>query len=131
MTYPNAQALVTRYLEGVTGITATTRIPETRPKRFIQVTRIGGFERDPITDVARLRFRCWNTVKTEAERDAQLARATIKRLRGDTVNGHKVHRVHEITALLDAPDLDSGVPIYEFTLEVHIRKERRGSHNGS
>lgn len=125
MDFANAQALVNAHLEDVTGLLCVTEVPATRPPRFVRTIRTGGFRRDPITDVARLTFECWNTSKVEAERDAQAVRAALEALRGTTLNGIKVHLIDEIAGPQDSPDPSTDVPRYVMTHELHLRGRYR------
>lgn len=121
MAFVNAQAFINSLIEAQTGITCGTRIPITLPARFIRTIRTGGNSPTPVTDVARLTFECWNASKVGAERDAQEVRALVLRLAGRSVNGVKIHRVTEIAAPSDSPDLDTDTPRFVLTLEVAFR----------
>lgn len=123
--FGNAVNLVNAYTEAVTGITCVTQVPRNRLKRFVRTVRTGGHRRDPVTDVARVTFECWNTSNTLAERDAQTIRDLFFRSRGTTLwsgeNRYKVHGVNEVAGPADNPDPDSGTPRYTLTLEIHLR----------
>lgn len=124
MQFANAQSLINSYLKESTDIPrCVTTIPSTRPPRFVRTIRTGGFLRDPVTDVARLTFECWNSEgKIQAERDAQVVREALLQLPGRLLgDGIKVHRVTEVAGPTDSPDPDSNIPRYVLTHEVHVR----------
>lgn len=123
--FGNAVNLVNAFTEAATGVTCLTKVPRDRPKRFIRTLRVGGHRRDPITDVARIVFECWNTSSTLAERDAQTVRDLFFRSRGTMLrageNRYKIHGVNEVAGPTDNPDPDTTAPRYTLTLEIHLR----------
>lgn len=125
MEFGNAQSIVNKHLEKETGLLCVTTVPKKRPDQFVRTIRTGGYRRDTVTDIARLTFECWNTQKTDAERDAQTIRRTLEAMRGDTFDGIKVHRIEEIAGPADSPDPDTGTPRYVFTHELALRGRYR------
>ena len=123
--FANAINLLNAFTEAGTGVLTVTKIPTSRPKRFIRTVRTGGFRRDAITDVARITFECWGESSTAAERDTQLVRDLYFRSPGTvlpTSGGRvKIHRVEEVAGPADSPDPDSNSSRYTLTLEVHLR----------
>lgn len=123
--FANATNLLNAFTEAQTGTLTVTKVPTTRPKRFIRTVRTGGFRRDTITDVARITFECWATSSTAAERDAQTVRDLFSRASGTVLSNSearfKIHRVEEIAGPADSPDPDTDSPRYTLTLEVHLR----------
>lgn len=134
--FANAQALINAYIRESTGIArVVTTVPKDRPSQFVRTVRTGGFMRDPVTDVARLTFECWNngadespgvSAKVAAERDAQMVREALLALPGRLLgDGIKIHRVTEVAGPSDSPDPDSTIPRYVLTHEVHVRAPYR------
>ena len=121
MDFVPAQSFVNKHLEAATGLFCVTSIPRDRPARFVRSVLTGGFERDPITDVPRLTFECWNNSKTQAERDAQMVRATIKGWKGRTISGVRVVDVDIVQRPSDHPDNESEQPRYDLTIEIALR----------
>lgn len=123
--FANAVNLLNSYTEAEVGVHVGTKVPTTRPERFIRTVRTGGFRRDPITDVARITFECWAKSSTDAERDAQTVRDLFYRSPGTVLSNRdarfKIHRVEEVAGPADSPDPDSKSPRYTLTLEVHLR----------
>ena len=123
--FANAINLINAFVEAELGIVTVTKIPTSRPKRFIRTLRTGGYRRDAITDVARITFECWGESSTTAERDAQLVRDLFYRSSGrvlsNSISRYKIHRVEEIAGPADNPDPDSTSSRYTITLEVHLR----------
>lgn len=123
--FANAVNLINAFTEAQTGILVVTKVPTTRPKRFIRTVRTGGFRRDTVTDVARITFECWAGSSTDAERDAQTVRDLFSRAPGTMLSNtearFKIHRVEEIAGPADSPDPDTDSPRYTLTLEVHLR----------
>lgn len=56
----------------------SARMPKQRPVRFVRVTRIGGSQDDPITDVARILVECFGVDVETVENMTATARAALR-----------------------------------------------------
>ena len=120
--FPDAEQLVAGYLSSqLDGRPVGTRVPNPRPDRFHVVKRTGGPRATLVTDAAQLTVESWSIVESQAATDAQMARALILALPGETLDGQQVIAVTEFSGPANLPDPASGQPRYSQTLAVHLR----------
>jgi hypothetical protein len=62
-------------------------MPKQRPIRFVQVSRIGGSQDTPITDVARILVECFGPDIETVENMSATARAALRNAISTTVDG--------------------------------------------
>jgi hypothetical protein len=62
-------------------------MPKQRPIRFVQVSRIGGHQDDPITDHARILVECFGPDIETVENMTGTARAALRNAISTTVDG--------------------------------------------
>ena len=65
----------------------SAKMPKHRPARFVQVTRIGGYQNDPITDHARLLIECFGPDTETVEAMTATARAALRNAISTIVDG--------------------------------------------
>lgn len=121
VTFPDTTAVVCTYLNGLLAQPVLTRIPDPRPATFVRVLRTGGPRRNLVTDQAQVTVESWAASDEEAHDLAQLARAHLHELPGQTVNDALVFRVDEVSGPADLPDPISEQPRYSQTFTVALR----------
>jgi len=121
--FPDAEALAIAWLTGKlgAGVTIATKVPATRPAKFVKVTRTGGVQRDLISDDAQLTFECWAASEIDASAICRLVRAHLKAVEGETVGGVFARKVTEIGGPANFPDPESASPRYQYTASVACR----------
>jgi hypothetical protein len=63
------------------GVSVFNSMPKERPKRFIVVTRAGGAQTAPNTDMPRTLFEFWHEVKSDAYDMTRTGRAGLRNAR--------------------------------------------------
>ncbi len=119
--FPDAAATAITHLNAVLTPSVFQTIPATRPATFVTVVRTGGAELNVVVDDALLAVDCWASTHEAAHDLAQLARAHLLSLRGDTVNGVLVYRVNDAGGPQLFPDPVSDQPRYRATVAMAVR----------
>ena len=124
--YPDAAAVVATFLNAeldTHGDTAPvgSRVPSSRPSRFVLVRRLGGPRLNRVADNAMLGIECWGTDEADAHDLAQLCRALIHSMTGGTHSTVPVYRVTELSGPGSLPDPLSDNPRFTFTVQVAMR----------
>jgi len=119
---PDAVALVVSYLDGLHAIPVSSKVPDPRPARFIQVRRVGGAGLPPVRDVARLDIWCWGSSGPDAGDIANTVRAQMFALARTTTLGVDCYRVEEsLCRQLDDPE--TGQARYWLTYALTLRAD--------
>jgi hypothetical protein len=126
--FPDVVDLAVDYVRaGLVARSVTTPVGARTPSAgipsagFVLLRRLGGVRRDIVTDEAQLGVECWADTEHRAHVTAQLVRALLFALRGDTLEGHPVYRVQEYAGPSALPDPDTSKPRYVFTMLVAVR----------
>jgi hypothetical protein len=121
--FPDAEALAIVWLTGKlgTGVKISTKVPATRPDKFVKVTRTGGVQRDIAADDAQLTFECWALSEIDASAICELVRANLKAAAGERVGTAYVRKVTEVGGPANFPDPESTMPRYQYTASVACR----------
>lgn len=124
--FPDATAVVVTFLNtqlDVHGDTAPvgSRVPSSRPTRFVLVRRLGGPRLNRVADNAMLGIECWGTDEADAHDLAQLCRALVHSMPGTTQSGVAVYGVTELSGPGSLPDPLSDSPRFTFTVQVTMR----------
>lgn len=98
-----------------------TRVPNPRPAECITVFRTGGPRRDLVTDAPQLTIECRAATETRAAQIAYLVRALVNDLWSQTLGGHAVYEVEELSGPGNLPDPISNGPRYSQTFVLFIR----------
>lgn len=130
--FPDAETLIVRYLNtaflsygGYTSplLKAYTKVPKTRPDRFVKILRVGGTQKSLVQDTPTLAVESWSTNVIEAANIAQLVRGLLHAI--DTVTYQTVtyqfYRPQEFSGPANLPDPDSAQERYTQTFSVGVR----------
>lgn len=119
---PSPQAFIVALLTANLQVPVSTKIPDTRPERFITVQRVGGSMRNLVTDRVQLAVQAWAESEVYAERLCIECEAVLSASVCTPFRGAMIRHFREVTAPLSFPDV-SGQPRYqamvEFDLAVH------------
>jgi len=129
--FPDVETLLVQYFNtkfssygGYTSplLKAYTKVPKTRPNRFVRVLRTGG-SASLIQDRATVLVESWSTDAIEASNIAQLVRGLFHAI--DTVTYQTVtyqfYRPQEFAGPANLPDPESAQERYTQTLSVGVR----------
>jgi len=124
--FPDAEQVVVGFLDDALAArsedaTVVTMVPNPRPVRMVLVRRLGGPRLNLVADDAQIGVECWEASPAGAHDLAQLARALIHTMRGQTIGGVPVYRVTELAGPADLPDPLSTHPRYVFTVQIAMR----------
>ncbi|NGO68231.1 hypothetical protein [Streptomyces boncukensis] len=122
--FPDAAVLVGSYLRsGLADIGQPvhvgTRVPNPRPPQFVRIERIGGMQRDLVTDRPRLDVHCWGASEEDAHDLMQLVRALLADIRG--WRGATAYDVAEAGGPNLLPDKETSSPRYALAVEISLR----------
>lgn len=111
MAFPDVVALAIAYLAPVVAPDpVSSRVPDPRPARFVQVRRVGGTPLPPVRDRARLNVHCWAPTEPDAMALASTVRSAMWALSGTELLGVTTYDVDEgLSPRLDDDDL-TGTP---------------------
>lgn len=118
--YPDAEALMIAYLTPLVGAPAYTRVPRTKPTKWVQVRRIGG-PNDVVRDRPRLDLIAWAADDGAAHDLCMDARSAVHALEGTTLLGVACYRVEEFLGPTRRDDPESGAPRMWMTVQLSLR----------
>lgn len=125
--YPDAVAVTNTYLRAALvaagqAVPVVSRVPTTRPAKFVRVMRTGGPETiRRVVDGAQVTVDCWAPGDGEAMDLANLCRQLIHAMGATVQSGASVHRVDELGGPADLPDPVSNTPRVTFTVQIQMR----------
>jgi len=104
------------------GVKASTKVPATRPTRFIRAYSVGGFDRNMVSAVSRFVVEGWADSESAAQGLCSRAVSQITSAALDGVMGSTtVTAVNVISRPQNLPDPDSNQARYTATVEVAMR----------
>lgn len=127
ITFPDTEALVISYLNGLMVEPVHSEVPNPRPTSFVTITRTGGPKRNIVTDEAQITVESWGETKAQAHDTAQEARALLNALPGQSVSGVPFYKATELSGPADLPDPLSDQPRYSQSFLVAARGVASGS----
>lgn len=128
--FPDVEALLATWLrarlaERGRPVPVGNKVPNPRPKSFVTVRRHGGARSSIVTDVPQVGVECWAESDGDAHDLAQLVRALLHSLPGQTLDGYTVYRLpadqDEFAGPANLPDPVSEQPRYVFDMPIPIR----------
>ncbi|MET9729232.1 hypothetical protein ABZZ79_00775 [Streptomyces sp. NPDC006458] len=122
--FPDGVDIVRRYLrealvERGDDVPVVTRVPSTRPTRFVRIERVGGSRLDRVTDRPRLDIHCWGADEGAVADLVKVVRALVFAIPG--WRGAVAYDVAEVGGPDSAPDPVSGQERSSFAVEVSLR----------
>jgi len=119
--FPDATAVLCSWLSDHLAVPVGARVPNPRPASFVVVKRFGGVRASRVSDRPMLGVECWAENDAAAQDLAQLARAHLYDMGGNTIDGTPVYRTTEVAGPAALPDPDSLQSRYTLTVSVHLR----------
>lgn len=126
--FPDVEALLHNYLTtelALLGDSASvhTRVPETRPDRFVLVPRVGGIADfgNLVVDDATIGFECWGETPALAYDLVSKVRAIVRGLPGQVIEGTQFYKIQEFAGPANLPDATSRQPRYVYTVSISFR----------
>lgn len=95
--------------------------PPPRPEEFVVVRRVGGPQRDLVTDEPLLTLEASAQTEFRARQLLDYARAFVKAARGTVRDGASIYSVHEISGPADLPDPVAQIPRSSATWQLAVR----------
>ena len=114
---PDVEALALTMLNSM-GVNVSTRVPATRPDKFIRVSLAGGGE-ESIFDTPRLLVECWAPTTPEASELARQARLQLQLSQFDVIGGWQLYG-GDADYPVSYPDETS--ERYQFLVTLRVRK---------
>lgn len=118
---PDVVATVITHLNSVLTPPVSNQVPNPREFEFVVVVRTGGVMQGLVVDQAQLTFDAWGDTEETAHDLAQLARAHVHAMRGETIDGVTVYRINEFAGPAALPDDESGQARFRWTMQVNVR----------
>ncbi|MFI9600326.1 hypothetical protein ACIHCX_10675 [Streptomyces sp. NPDC052043] len=125
--FPDGVEIVRRYLRAAlvergVDVPVVTRVPPSRPPRFVRIERVGGGRLDRVTDRPRLDFECWGPDEGAVADLVKVARALVFAIPG--WRGVVAYDVIDVGGPNTSPDSVSGQERSSFAVEVSLRGAR-------
>ncbi|MFI1467646.1 hypothetical protein [Streptomyces wuyuanensis] len=122
--FPDGVDIVRSYLRAALvergdDVPVVTRVPSSRPARFVRIERVGGSRLDRITDRPRLDIHCWGPDEGAVADLVKVVRALVFAIPG--WRGVAAYDVAEVGGPDSAPDPVSGQERASFAVEVSLR----------
>lgn len=118
--YPDAERLLVDYLGPIVGVPVHTRVPRSRPARWLQIRRVGGPD-DIARDRPRVDVIAWGSDDGAAHDLCMTARSAIHATEGTTLLGVACYRVEEFLGPTRRDDLESGAARMWMTVQLSLR----------
>lgn len=125
--FPDVEAIVVSYLNAeftarAETARAGTKVPATRPAKFVRVLRTGGSS-SLVEDRAQLTIEAWATTAVAANALMQLTRGLMHAIDQVTYSGstYQFYRPQEFSGPSNRPDPDSDMERYTETFSVGVR----------
>lgn len=126
--FPDPEGVLCAYLtaQNVTGtyagVKASTKVPATRPSRFLRVFSVGGFDQNMVTAVVRFAVEGWGETEVVAAGLCGRAVAQIKSAALAGVMGSAtVTFVNVVSRPQNLPDPQTDQARYTATVEIAMR----------
>lgn len=100
---------------------AQKRPREIPPTEQVQLVRTGGARDHLVIDGGQVTVTCWAATDVRSAELANLARAHLGAMAGQTVGAAVVYAVVEVGGPYSNPDPDSWSPRHTFTVTVNVR----------
>lgn len=117
--FPDVEALLVSYLNGVLDEPVHTKVPSPRPATFVRIMRTGGTATGLVTDEALIAYEAWAATEPAAQELAQRVRAYIRAV--DVVAGVQFYGPINPTGPVNLPDPASGQARYTGLVSVGVR----------
>lgn len=115
---PDVEVAVVQAFQPVTDAHVGTKVPASRPERYVRVLRQGGQDRNLVQTDVRLTVEAWAPDRTQAFNLAQLLHATARSWQWTTIApGVRVMRV-QLTEPVNDPDPETSSPRYQFVAQL-------------
>lgn len=114
---PDVELLVLTMLNPM-GVNVSTRVPATRPKKFIRASLAGGGEVS-IFDTPRVLVECWAPTTVEASELARKARLQLQMSQFDVIGDWQIYGI-SADYPVNFPDETS--ERYQFLVTLRVRK---------
>lgn len=121
MAFADPLALLRTYLDAQLDEPVTTRVPDPRPKKWLQLRRVGGGKLPPVRERARIDLKARGETEPEAMALLLRARTLANALARTSTLGVEVYRVEETLGPRQDDDPLTGEPMAWMTVSLLIR----------
>ena len=122
MRFPDAEALAITFLTSKVGVVpVASKVPATRPAKFVRVWRTGGASMNRILDRPILTVQAWAADTATASALAQDCREAFF---DDYTQMPLVRGVEEVSGVYFDPDPSTGTDRYTFSVQLQVRAHR-------
>lgn len=116
--WPDVTMLAANHLADLMDVPVTARVPRPRPAEFVVLRRVGGPQRNAVTDDARLDVQVWAPSDARAVAIAQQARRHLAEM---PQHVDQVRQFAEDSGPTLIPDAPSDVPRVLLTVLLSVR----------
>lgn len=116
--FPDAEAMVGTFLRSRLSVPVSTKVPSTRPKRFVRAWRTGGSALNRVVDQPQITVTCTAATSVTASDDARAARFALF---NESTAMPLVRRVDDVSGVYYDPDPDTNEDRYSFTVRLTVR----------
>lgn len=117
---PDAELVAATLLRGVLGVPVFITPPKEVPGTYVRVVRLGGSERNIVTDSALIGVNCYSVKRGKAAALANSARVALRGACGTVVNGAAIRFWREVSGPVNYPQPDVKRVRYQFTGELRL-----------
>jgi hypothetical protein len=119
--FPVVETVVIDHLGTMLGVPVSGNVPSALPDQWVRILRTGGPSRALVLDEAQVTVEAWAVRAPDAAQLAQLARAHLHAMQGQTIGGVLVVRVTAFGGPAWLPDPTSKQHRYTWTEQITVR----------
>lgn len=104
-------------------VKVSTKVPNPMPPAAVRVSLVDSARITPLHHRASILVECWADGESATSDLARITYALIFAFDGEEVDGKWVAEVSETGGVVNFPDLEAGLPRYQFTVDLLIAGE--------
>ena len=117
---PDAEMVAVELLREALGVPVYINPPRDIPGTYVRVTRLGGVQRNLVTDSALIGVNCYSRRRSEAAELANKTRLILRDSAGTKVNDAGIRFWREVSGPVNYPQPDVDRVRYQFSGELQI-----------
>ena len=117
---PDAEMVAVTLLREALGVPVYINPPKNVPGTYVRITRLGGVQRNLVTDSALIGVNCYSRRRSEAAELANKARLILRGSAGTKVNDAGIRFWREVSGPVNYPQPDVDRIRYQFSGELRL-----------